>query len=101
MLQQSDVEGRLRLFRYGLVVIVVVAFTVSLLIGIVARQALIDNLEGEEFVSQVPGVDVFFGVVALTTIATALLAVIVYFAYHYILTKKLPFGLLDNSREGT
>jgi hypothetical protein len=31
MLQQSDVEGRLRLFRYGVIVIVVVTFVVTLI----------------------------------------------------------------------
>ncbi len=30
MLKQSDVEGRLRLFRFGLLVIVIITFAVSL-----------------------------------------------------------------------
>jgi uncharacterized membrane protein len=98
MLKQSDTEGRLRLFRYGLVVIVVVAFLISLLIGLVARQALLNNLT-PELADQVPGIDVFFTIVAVTTIVTAIVAVLVYFGYSYILTRKLPFGLLDNSQK--
>ncbi len=93
MLKQSDVQGRLRLFRYGLVVMVVVAFLISLLVFVVARQALVNNLT-PELAANVPGVEVFLGTVILITVVVAIVAVVAYFIYHYSLTRTLPFGLL-------
>ncbi len=96
VLQQSDLEGRLRLFRYGLVVMVVVVFLVSILLFLVIRQGLVSNLT-PDLADQVPGLEVYLGTLVLVTLVAAVVAVIAYFAYHYVLTKKLPFGLLDNS----
>jgi uncharacterized protein involved in cysteine biosynthesis len=98
MLKQSDIEGRLRLFRYGLVVLVVVAFLLTLLLFLVIRQALINNLT-PDLAGRVPGLEAYLGILVLVTVVVAVLAVVAYFIYHYILTKKLPFGLLDRSGE--
>lgn len=100
MLQQSDIEGRLRLFRYGLVVMVVVVVLLSLVLFLVIRQGLVSNLT-TDLADQVPGLEVYLGTLVLVTLIAAVVAVVAYFAYHYILTKKLPFGLLDNSGGGT
>ena len=99
MLKQSDIEGRLRLFRYGLVVMVVVAFLISLVMFLVIRQALVSNLT-PELAAQVPGLEVYLGILVLVVVIAAVLAVVAYFAYHYALTRKLPFGLLDRSSKG-
>ncbi|HEX2907264.1 MAG TPA: hypothetical protein VHO69_10420 [Phototrophicaceae bacterium] len=82
MLQQSDVQGRLRLLRYGLIVIVVVTFLVSLL----APFAALRNVAGTPITD-------FLGTAILFTLIVAIVAVIVYFGYHYLLTKTWPFGL--------
>jgi hypothetical protein len=83
MIQQSDVQARLRLFRYGLIVVVVVTFMVSLL-------APVASLRNTGLA--VPPITDFLGTAILFTIVVAIICVIAYVAYAYILTKKLPFG---------
>ena len=70
MLKQSDVEGRLRLFRFGLLVIVIITFAVSLSAQVVA----LNGVEGRNIVSFLP-----FTLGA--TVAVGVLLVIVYFIY--------------------
>lgn len=86
MIKQTDVESRLRLFRYGLIVIVVVTFLVSLLAPYFALRGV-----GQAGVNPPPLTD-FLGTAVVFTIIVAIVAVVAYFAYHYALTKTLPFG---------
>ena len=73
MLKQSDVQGRLRLFRYGLVVIVVVTFLISLLAPWAAFQGLPTDVR--------PAITEFLDEAAIYTIVVAVVMVIAYFAY--------------------
>lgn len=92
MLQQSDIEGRLRLFRYGLVTIVVISFLISLLIFVVAHNALVSNLT-EEYLEEVPDLlSIALGPVLLVTVVVAVLAVAAYFGYQYILKRSVSGG---------
>jgi hypothetical protein len=74
MLQQSDIQGRLRLFRYGLVVIVivsfvVVAFSASILTGFLdTGQVLLLSL--------------------VTALVTGAVMAVVYFIYKMILERS-------------
>jgi hypothetical protein len=83
MIQQSDIPARLRLFRYGLVVVVVVTFMVSLLAPVASLRTT--GLP-------VPPVTDFLGTAILFTIVVAIICVVAYIAYSYFLTKKMPFG---------
>jgi hypothetical protein len=81
MLSQTDIQGRLRLLRYGLVVMVIVTFLVSLLAPAVSLS----------FVSGLPGAPQltdFLDEAILFTVVVAILAVIVYSVYAYMLTKR-------------
>jgi uncharacterized membrane protein len=83
MIQQSDVQARLRLFRYGLIVVVIVTFMVSLLAPVASlRNTGLDS----------PPITDFLGTAILFTIVVAVLCVVAYIAYSYFLTKKMPFG---------
>lgn len=86
MIKQTDVEARLRLFRYGMVVIVVVAFLLTLL----APYAYLSGVTNAG-VARPPLTD-FLGTALLFTLIVAIVAVAAYVAYHYVLTKTLPFG---------
>jgi membrane-anchored glycerophosphoryl diester phosphodiesterase (GDPDase) len=86
MIKQTDIGGRLRLFRYGLIVVVVVTFMVSLLAPYFALRGV-----GQAGVSAPPLTD-FLGTAVLFTIVVAIVAAVAYVAYHYALTKTLPFG---------
>jgi putative copper export protein len=79
MISQSDIAARLRLFRYGLVVIVVVTFMVSLL----APMAALQN------VPNAPPITAHLGTALLLTVVVAVLMVIAYFAYQYVLNKTV------------
>lgn len=85
MIQSTDVEGRLRLFRYGLIVIVVVTFLVSLLApyAITAPWAAEFNqlatATGQE--PQVVTVTTFLTQALITTIIVAIIMAVVYFIY--------------------
>lgn len=85
MIKQSDIQARLRLFRYGLVVVVVVAFLVSLIAPLAAFRGLPEGVEA-------PGIGDFLGTALLITVVVAIVAVVVYMGYHYLLTKSWPFG---------
>lgn len=82
MVKQSDVQARLRLFRYGLVVIVVVTFVVSLLAPFFA-------LRGAGQVA--PPVTDFLATAVIFTLVVAVIAIVLYFAYQYFLNRS-PSG---------
>ena len=75
-----DVEGRLRLFRYGLIVVVIVAFLVSLLAPYVSLSFL--NTVGISY-----GIMDGLGTALLFTVVVAIVAVIAYFAYRAVLMR--------------
>lgn len=75
-----DVEGRLRLFRYGLIVIVIVAFLVSLLAPYVSLSFV--NSAGFTY-----GIMDGLPTALLFTVVVAVVAVIAYFAYRAVLTR--------------
>lgn len=77
MIQQSDVQGRLNLLRYGLVVLVIVTFLVALL----APFASLRNIAG---VTPPPITD-FLDEALIAAIIVAVLSVVVYFVYARIL----------------
>ena len=83
MIDRSDIQGRLRLFRYGLIVVVVVTFLVSLL----APVASFRNTG-----LAVPPITDFLGTAILFTVVVAIICAVVFVAYTYFLTKKMPFG---------
>jgi hypothetical protein len=81
MISQSDIQGRLRLFRYGLVVLVVVTFIVSLISPYVMVSPYA-NAAGTPI-----SITDFLGQALLYTVVVAVLAVIVYFVYERILKR--------------
>ena len=83
MLKQSDVQGRLRLFRYGIVVVTVVAFVASLLSPVVLTAPLGDA-----------GLSVMEALVPalIITVITAVIGVVAYFAYAQILKRTVGSG---------
>jgi hypothetical protein len=83
MLQQSDVVGRLRLFRYGLIVVGVVTFLVSLL----APWAAFRNIDIPE--ASKPAITDFLGTALLYTVIVTIVLVIVYFAYAEFLKRTV------------
>jgi hypothetical protein len=87
MIDRSDVQGRLRLFRYGLVVVVVVTFLISLLAPAI-------SLSGVTAAGlPAPAITDFLGNAIVFSIVVAVIAVIAYAVYHYMLTKSWPFGI--------
>jgi hypothetical protein len=85
MINQSDIQGRLRLFRYGLIVVVVVTFLVSLLTPAVSLNFV------QAAGLPAPAITDFLGTAILFTVVVGIVAVIAYAAYHYVLTKTWPF----------
>ena len=77
MISQSDVEGRLRLLRYGLVVLVVITFLVSLLAPFVYTRGL-------------PGTSItdFLGTAVLFTVVVAIIAGVIYYGYSMMLKRN-------------
>lgn len=81
MLQSSDTAGRLRLFRYGLIVVVVVTFIVSL----TAPYAALSGLAGTG--ASVP-ITEFLDEALIYTVVVAIISVILYFVYASILRRS-------------
>jgi hypothetical protein len=87
MIDRSDVQARLRLFRYGLIVVVVVTFLISLLAPAVSLNVVTSaGLPA-------PAITEFLGSALMFTVVVAIISVIAYAVYHYILTKSWPFGI--------
>lgn len=92
MIQNTDVEGRLRLFRYGLIVIVVVTFLVSLLAPYVVTSAYATELNKVATAANVDPVSItiatFLGQALITTAIVAVLMAAAYFVYRSYLLKN-------------
>ncbi len=92
MISQGDIEGRLRLLRYGLIVVVVVAFLVALL-----APFAIASPWATEFneLARAAGVEErtvaitdYLGSALLATVITAVVCAVIYFAYSTILKRQ-------------
>lgn len=82
MISMSDIDGRLRLFRYGLVVLVVTTFLVSLF-------APWAYLRGLSTIGAQPALTEFLGTAVTITGVVAVIAVVVYFAYRAALQRSV------------
>lgn len=92
MINQSDIQGRLRLLRYGLIVVVVVAFFVALLAPFaiatpwanefneLARAAGIEE--------RTVAITDYLGLAVIAAVVTGIACVVIYFAYRTILTRN-------------
>lgn len=76
MIKQTDLPARLRLLRYGLLVVVLVTFAVSISYPIVALQ---DRGKLGDFLVQS----------LIFTAVVAVICVVIYFAYDYILHRTM------------
>lgn len=79
MINQSDIPARLRLLRYGLLVLVVITFLISLLAPTFLLRSVPDA----------PPLTEFLGNALLFTVGAAVLAVVVYFVYKMILERTV------------
>ena len=93
MIQNADVAARLRLFRYGLVVIVVVTFLVSLLAPYVVTSAYATELNRVADAANADRIAItvttFFGQALITTIVVAIIMAVVYYLYREWLTRSV------------
>ena len=85
MIDRGDIPARLRLFRYGLLVIVIVTFVISLLAPTFALRGLASS-----GITPPPMTD-FIGSALVYAVVVGIIAGIAYAVYHYLLTKKWPF----------
>ena len=83
MIAQSDIQGRLRLLRYGLIVVVVVTLLVALLAPYVAVRPY------AVAAGQSVQITDFLGTALIYTIVVGILAAVVYFAYQNILQRTM------------
>jgi len=94
VIKNQDTEGRLRLFRYGLIVIVVVTFLVSLLAPYVITSAYATELNKVADAANVDPVDItigtFFSQALITTLVVAVLMAVAYFVYRSYLGRSGP-----------
>ena len=83
MISQTDISGRLRLLRYGLIVLVVVTFLVSLLAPFVAVRPY------AEAAGQTVAITDFLGTAVLYTVIVAVIAAVIYFVYQNVLQRTV------------
>ncbi len=82
MISQSDVQGRLRLLRYGLIVVVVVTFLVALLAPFAAVRPYAEAAGSSIAITD------FLGSALLYTVIVAVVAVVLYIVYQNILSRS-------------
>ena len=84
MIKQSDVQGRLNLFRYGVVVVTVTAFVVSFAAPMVLTASFADVGEGFNL-----GFGDLLMPVLIITVITAVIGIAAYFAYAQLLKRTI------------
>lgn len=91
MLSQTDLQGRLRLLRYGLIVLVVVTFLIAWLVPYAQVAPAIRSLNEANpgLNATVPGLFDNLGWALLATIIVAVLAIIIYLVYQNILQRTM------------
>ncbi len=82
MISQSDIAARLRLLRYGLIVLVVTTFLVAFL----SPWAF---LQGLGYVDAQPALTEFLPNALIATVVVAVLAAIIYVVYSNILKRSM------------
>lgn len=92
MIKQHDIAGRLRLFRYGLIVITVTTFVLGLLYPWAAVRQVRDIVDAD----QLPALTTFLPFAALATVIVGVIMVVIYFAYAEVLKRTV-----GKSTEGT
>jgi ABC-type Fe3+ transport system permease subunit len=92
MISQSDTEGRLRLLRYGLIVVVVVSFFVALLVPFAVASPWANEFNQ---LARAAGIDErpvaitdFLGTAVITAVVTAVVAVVIYIVYGMMLRRQ-------------
>ena len=91
MIAQGDTQGRLRLLRYGLIVLVVVTFLITWLVPYAQLAPAIRSLNDANpgLNATVPGLFDNLGQAVLLTVVIAVIAVIIYFVYQNILQRTV------------
>jgi riboflavin transporter FmnP len=84
MIKQSDIGARLRLFRYGLVVITVVTFV----LGLVYPWVALRGVEGLAD-SELPSITSYLPFALLATVVVAVAMVVIYFVYAEVLKRTV------------
>lgn len=94
MISQTDIQGRLRLMRYGLIVLVVVTFLVAWLVPYAQVAPAIQDLNAANpgLNATVPGLFDNLGWALLATVIVAVLAVIIYLVYQRVLQRTVAPG---------
>ncbi len=88
MISQSDIQGRLRLLRYGLIVVVIVAFFVALLVPYAAIVTFWSANPGVEEIVSPPGLLDGIGTAIIATIVTAVVCAAIYIGYSRFLNSR-------------
>jgi len=91
MISQTDTQGRLRLLRYGLIVLVVVTFFVAWLVPYAQLAPAIRSLNDANpgLNATVPGLFDNLGQAILITVVVAVLAGVIYFVYQNVLQRTI------------
>lgn len=88
MVSQSDIQGRLRLLRYGLIVVVVVAFIVALLVPYSAVATFLRYNPGVDTLVSQPTLLDGLGTAVIATIVTAVISAVIYVVYGWYLGSR-------------
>ncbi|MDZ4765453.1 MAG: hypothetical protein SGI73_12950 [Chloroflexota bacterium] len=91
MINQSDIQGRLRLLRYGLIVVVVVAFLVALLVPFVVASPWATEFNqlarAQGIEERIVSITDSLGTALIVTVITAVVAVVLYLVYSNIISR--------------
>ncbi len=91
MINQSDVQGRLRLFRYGVIAVVIFTFAVTLF-ALYSFTSTYLRPVSEAGINVPIDIGTFLGQAITATIIALVIGIIAYVAYYYFLTKKWPWA---------
>ncbi len=91
MISQSDIQGRLRLMRYGLIVLVIITFLIAWLVPYAQLGPAIASVNAANPGLNYPAPGLFdnLGQALLYTVIVAVLAVIIYFVYQNVLQRTI------------
>ncbi|PJF40029.1 MAG: hypothetical protein D6737_19080 [Chloroflexi bacterium] len=84
MLTRGEVDARLRIVRYGVIVVVVITFVTVLVAPFAFTREYFEGTDLEVSVTD------FLTEAILAAIIALVIGIVVYVAYHYALKKQLP-----------
>jgi len=89
MISRGDYDARLRLFRYGILVTIIMAFVVVLIAPVTYAKNYLQPAIDEGTLAN-PSITTFLTQAIIAAVIAAVIGIVLYVIYYYFLKRQLP-----------